>query len=208
MVIHKKTIPLNQLEGVMVKSVIVCFMLLGISTLAYSQEARATASTQIKGKSVTIEYGSPALKGRNLAEFMQQLPADRIWRAGAGGVTALTTEADLLIGGKKVPAGKYSLYMHCPEDGKFSLVINSDPGRPLGEIIPNAPPERAKQIYPRFWAYTKDIGDKEVARVSLKQAEGENKESLIYSFQPSGNGSSLTISWEKQSWTVEFQPAD
>jgi len=192
----------------MLRSIIVCFMFFGISTLAYNQEARATASTRINGQSVTIEYGSPALKGRNLAEFMQQLPADRIWRAGAGAMTSLTTEADLNIGGKNVPAGKYSLYMHCPEDGNFSLVINSDLGMPLGEIIPNAPPEREKQIYPRFWAYTQDIGDKEVARVSLKQIDSKDTDSLVYSFQPAGDGALLTIAWEKQAWTVNFQPAD
>jgi len=183
-------------------------MFFGLATLTHGQEARATASTQIDGKSITIEYGSPALKGRNLAEFMTKLPADRIWRAGAGGVTSLNTEIDLLIGGKKVPAGKYSLYMHCPENAAFSLVINSDPGMPLGEIWPEAPPERAKQIYPRFFDYTKDIGDKEVVRASLKQIDSENTELLTYAFQPAGAGALLTISWGKQAWTVELQPAD
>ncbi len=192
----------------MLRSCIVCLMLFGLATMTYGQETRATASTQIDGKPVTIEYGSPALKGRNLAEFMTKLPADRIWRAGAGGVTSLDTGINLLIGGKKVPAGKYSLYMHCPEDSDFSLVINSDPGVPLGEIWPQAPPERAKQIYPRFFNYTNDIGDKEVARVSLKQIDSEDTESLTYSFQPAGDGALLTISWEKQAWTVEFQPAN
>lgn len=192
----------------MLKSCIVCLMFFGLATMTYGQEARATASTQIDGKSVTIEYGSPALKGRNLAEFMKKLSADRIWRAGAGGVTSLATGIDLLIGEEKVPAGKYSLYMHCPEDGNFSLVINSDPGVPLGEIWPQAPPERAKQIYPRFFDYTKDIGDKEVARVSLNQIDSKDTDSLVYSFQPAGEGALLTISWGKQAWTVEFQPAD
>ena len=192
----------------MLRSCIVCLMFFGLATITYGQEARATASTQINGKSVTIEYGSPALKGRNLAEFMQKLPADRIWRAGAGAVTSLATEISLRIGGSKVPAGKYSLYMHCPEDGAFSLVINSDPGIPLGELWPQAPPERAKQIYPRFFQYTKDIGDKEVARASLKQIDSKDTDSLVYSFQPAGDGALLTISWEKQSWTVEFQPAN
>lgn len=194
-------------EGVVFKSCIVCLLFFALATMTYSQEARATASTWINGKPVTIEYGSPALKGRNLIEFMKKLPADQIWRAGAGAITSLTTESDLLIGDKNVPAGKYSLYMHCPENGTFSLVINSDPGIPLGDIIPNAPPERAKQIYPRFWNYTKDIGDKEVARVSLKQVDWKETESLIYSFQPAGKGALLTISWGKQAWTVEFQPA-
>ena len=69
----------------MLRSCIVFLMFFGLATMTYGQEARATASTQIDGKPVTIEYGSPALKGRNLAEFMQKLPADRIWRAGIVG---------------------------------------------------------------------------------------------------------------------------
>ena len=43
---------------------------------------------------------------------MKQLPADRIWRAGENQVTTFTTEADVTIGGKTVPAGKYSVYVH------------------------------------------------------------------------------------------------
>ena len=42
---------------------------------------------------------------------MAQLPADRVWRAGVDQVTTLTTEADLMVGGKRVPAGKYTLYV-------------------------------------------------------------------------------------------------
>ena len=48
---------------------------------------------------------------------MKQLPPDRIWRAGSGPVTILSTGTDLNIGGKKVVAGSYSLYMYCPEKG-------------------------------------------------------------------------------------------
>ncbi|MGD0099664.1 MAG: DUF2911 domain-containing protein, partial [Acidobacteriota bacterium] len=61
------------------------------------------------------EYGRPLLKGRKLADLMKQLPPDRIWRAGSGAVTILSTETDLDIAGKRVPAGSYSLYMYCPE---------------------------------------------------------------------------------------------
>jgi hypothetical protein len=192
----------------MLKNCIVCLIFFGIAALVHGQEQRAAASTSINGKSVTIEYGSPALKGRNPAELMQKLPADRIWRAGAGAVTTLATEADLAIGEKKVPAGKYSLYMHCPEDGSFSLVINRDLGVPLVEIFPQAPPERAKDPYPHFFNYTEDIGDKELTRVPLKQIDSEMTESLTYGFTPAGQATLLTISWGKQAWTVELKAAD
>ncbi|MEJ2245905.1 MAG: DUF2911 domain-containing protein [Acidobacteriota bacterium] len=186
---------------------VVCIMILGAAFAVQAQEARDTAQTTIEGKQVTIEYGSPALKGRTLADLMKQLPADRIWRAGAGAVTTLEMESDLIMGGTKVSAGKYSLYMYCPENGDYALVINSDLGMPLGDIIPNAPPERAEQPYPHFWNYGGDIGDKEVARIPLKKISLPNTEMLKYTFQPAEKGALLSISWEKQAWTIEFQPA-
>lgn len=187
---------------------VVCIMILGTAFAVQAQEARDSAQSTIEGKQVTIEYGSPALKGRTLADLMKQLPADRIWRAGAGAVTTLEMESDLFIGGTKVSAGKYSLYMYCPDNGDYALVINSDLGMPLGDIIPNAPPERAKQPYPHFWNYSGDVRDKEVARILLKKISSPNTEMLKYTFEPAEKGALLTISWEKQAWTVEFQPAD
>lgn len=189
----------------MIKHLAVCLLFLGLTNIAYSQEERAAASTTIGGKKVAIEYGRPALKGRSMADLLKKLPADRVWRAGAGAVTTLTTEIDLSIGGQHVPAGRYSLYMYCPESGDFALVINSDPGIPLGEIFKQAPPDRANQIYPHFSNYTGDIGDKEVARIPLKQIDAPQTESLTYSFQPAGKGALLLISWGTQAWTVELE---
>ena len=42
-------------------------------------------------------------------------------------------------------AGKYSLYVHVPESGKWALVLNSDLGQPLGEIWKEAP-ENLKNV--------------------------------------------------------------
>jgi hypothetical protein len=189
----------------MIKHLAVCLLFLGLTNVAYGQEERAAASTTIGGKKVAIEYGRPALKGRSMADLLKKLPADRVWRAGAGAVTTLATEIDLSIGGQRVPAGKYSLYMYCPESGDFALVINSDPGIPLGEIFKQAPPERANQIYPHFSNYTGDIGDKEVARIPLRQIDAPQTESLTYSFRPAGKGALLSISWGTKAWTVELE---
>ncbi len=192
----------------MIARFLACMMILASAAALSGQEARDTATATIEGKPVRIEYGSPALKGRSLAELMKQLPADRIWRAGAGAITTLETETDLAIGGTKVPAGKYSVYMYCPEGGDYALVLNSDLGRPLGSIIQNAPPERAEQPYPLFWNYSGEIADKEVARTSLKEIKAPNTEMLRYVFQPEGEGALLTISWGNQAWTVQFLPAN
>jgi len=89
---------------------------------------RDTTSAVVNGKKVSISYGRPSLKGRNTTELLTKLPKDRMWRIGANQVTTLTSETDFVVGGKKIPAGKYSLYVHAPETGDWHLAVNSDPG--------------------------------------------------------------------------------
>src|SRR5687768_15025359 len=100
---------------------------------------RETVTALLNGKKVAVEYGRPALAGRKMSDLLGQLPADRIWRAGVDQATTLTTETDLMIGGKRVPAGKYTVYVHAPATGDYSLVLNSDPGIALKKIFPAAP---------------------------------------------------------------------
>lgn len=183
-------------------------MIFGAAALACGQEAWDIARTTINGKRVAIEYGRPILKGRTLADLMKQLPPDRIWRAGAGAISLLTTETDLIIGGKKIPASNYGLYMYCPEKGDYALVINSELDLPPGSVLPKATPNRDNRPYPNFMNYTSDIADKEVARIPMKQISSPKTEVLIYSFEPAGKGALLTIRWGEQAWSVEFQPGD
>jgi hypothetical protein len=174
-----------------------------LTALVFGQEARETVTADIGGKKVTIEYGRPVLKGRSVSEMMTKLPGDRMWRAGAGKLTTLTTETDLTIGGKKVPAGTYSLYLHCPESGDYSLVINRDLGQPLSKLFPAAPPERANQLMPSF-DYTKEVAAKEVARIPLKQASAPKTDMFTFQLKPSGKGATLVISWGEQAWSTEI----
>jgi hypothetical protein len=190
------------------KRIVLFTVAFGAAVWAWGQGAqgRGTATATVGGKKVAIDYGQPALKGRKFADLMKQLPGDRMWRAGAGAVTILSTDADLMVGGKRVPAGKYSVYIHCPETGDYSLVLSSDLGQPLGKIWSEAPPNQANEPYPHF-EYTKEIAGKEVARVSLKHAAAPATDVLTYAFSPAGKGAGLTISWGDQAWSVDVQPA-
>src|SRR3989442_4228962 len=112
---------------------------LATPALAQAETPRGTASATVGGKKVTIDYGRPALKGRSIDELLQKLPEDRMWRAGENQVTTLTTEGDITIGGKKIPAGKYSLYVNAPAAGAWAIAINSDLGLPLVKLWGKAP---------------------------------------------------------------------
>src|SRR5204862_5257592 len=116
---------------------------------AFAQRApRETVTATLNGKKVVVEYGRPALKGRAVKDLLAQLPANRVWRAGVDQATTLTTESDILIGGKRVPAGKYTLYLYAPASGSYELLVNRDLGVPLKSIYAAAPASVADALWP------------------------------------------------------------
>jgi hypothetical protein len=181
---------------------------MAIPALAAAQRApRDNPSVSVGGKKVAVEYGRGSLKGRAIKDLLAQLPADRVWRAGVDQVTTLTTEGDITIGGQKVPAGKYSLYVYAPEGGDYALLVNSDPGVPLKTIFAGAPPAMADALWPRLDGYDK-VKDKEVARATLK---GGKPPAPVEQFQitlnPAASGATMVLSWGDQTWTTDIKPA-
>lgn len=88
------------------------------------QRPSPAASTECKfadGKSVTINYSSPRMRGRKI--FGELVPFGKVWRAGANEATTFVTDVDLVVGGKAVPAGKYTLHA-VPEESKWTLIVS------------------------------------------------------------------------------------
>ncbi len=170
--------------------------------------ARGKASAAVGGKTVTIDYGRPALKGRTLADLFKQLPADRVWRAGQNQVTTLTTEGAVMVGNKMVPAGKYSLYVYVPQTGDWSLILNKDQGIDLIRIWPKAPANLAHEPWPYYEDYTEKIGKLEVARVPMKtETLATPADPFTIELQPAKNGAVLKMSWGDHSCSVNIRPA-
>jgi hypothetical protein len=181
---------------------------LAVPALASAQRApRENPSASVGGKKVSIEYGRPSLKGRAIRDLLSQLPADRVWRTGVDQVTTLTTEGDILVGGQKVPAGKYSVYVHAPENGDWSLLLNTDPGVPLKTIFAGATPAMADALWPRLDGYD-NVKDKEVVRATLKSGRSAAPiEQFQITLAPAGNGATLTLAWGEQNWSTDIKPA-
>jgi hypothetical protein len=72
---------------------------------------------------VSIEYSSPAVKGRKI--WGELVPYDKAWRAGANQATKLTVSRDFAFGGVAVPAGTYSLFM-IPSKGAWTVMLNKN----------------------------------------------------------------------------------
>jgi hypothetical protein len=175
---------------------------------AWAQAPRGVAVTTLGTNKITIDYGRPALKGRDLSVLMKDLPADRIWRAGENEVTTFTTGAPVSIGGTTVPAGKYSLYVQADEKGAWALILNRDLGVPLGKIWDKAPENMKNAPWPYLEGYTKAIGDKEVLRAKMKATKvGAAADLYTMSFAPKGKDAELTLAWGNEAWMIEVQPA-
>jgi hypothetical protein len=111
--------------GLLIVLMVGCF-----AALAFAQGAgRGTSTLTLKGKTVSVEYGRPALKGRTTDEMLGKLPAGGFWRMGSNTSTTFKTEIDLAFGDVTIPAGEYSLWMQRQADNSWKLVFNKQHGQ-------------------------------------------------------------------------------
>lgn len=141
-------------------------------------QAKCTLSS---GKTITIDYSSPRMKGRKI--YGGLVPFNEVWRAGANEATTLTTTADLTIDGKAVPAGTYTLFT-IPTPEKWTLIVSKKTGE-WG--IP----------YP---------GDKDdFARLGMKVSKlPSSLEDFTIGLDKNAQGCTLRMDWETTRASVEL----
>ena len=139
----------------------------------------ATAKGKIKDATITIDYSSPSVKGRQI--WGSLVPYNKTWRAGANEATIFTTDKDIMVEGKKLPAGKYSLFM-TPGEKEWTVIFNSQTGQ---------------------WGI-KNSGDanldpaKNVLEVKVKpKTEKEVQEKLTYAVEDKMMDKGFYLRWEK-----------
>jgi len=72
---------------------------------------------------ITIEYSSPAVRGR--AIWGALVPFDKVWRAGANAATKITFSKDVTVDNTPVAKGTYSVFM-IPSNAGWTVVLNKD----------------------------------------------------------------------------------
>ena len=70
---------------------------------------------------VELSYSRPGVKGRKI--FGDIVPFGTLWRTGANNATTLTFGDEVIIGGTKVPAGKYGL-LTIPDKKSWTIIIS------------------------------------------------------------------------------------
>jgi hypothetical protein len=150
------------LRRIMEKAAFKCVSALIVAAgLASAQSPPARVTVTVGGKTLAIRYSAPAVRGRKIfgaGGVISHDPTYPVWRAGANEATAFHTDADLDIGGLRVPKGDYTLWILVKDPEAWELIINKETGqwglsynasRDLGRLKmtmskPPAPIERMK----------------------------------------------------------------
>lgn len=79
-----------------------------------------TAGT-IDGVQVTIEYGRPSVRGREI--WGSLVPWESVWRTGADEATTISFDRDVAVEGEPLAAGTYGLFT-IPGEGEWAVVLD------------------------------------------------------------------------------------
>ncbi|GAB4039342.1 DUF2911 domain-containing protein [Spirosoma jeollabukense] len=121
------------MKKIIAKGLVLTIFGLLLSTVTWAQGDKAsrpsppaTASGKVGGATITITYSSPSVKGRTI--WGSLVPYGKAWRAGANEATIFETDKDIMVEGKKLPAGKYSLFA-VPGEKDWKFIFNSETGQ-------------------------------------------------------------------------------
>ncbi len=129
----------------------------------------AEASGNIGGATITINYSSPAVKGRSI--WGDLVPYGKVWRSGANEATTFETDKNITVEGKTLPKGKYALFT-IPGESEWTIIFNKNPDQ---------------------WGAFSYDESMDALRVTVKTAKSSTMhERLTYAVNKNG----IVLSWE------------
>ena len=131
---------------------------------------------------VSVEYSSPAVKGRKIWGGL--LPYGEVWRAGANAATKVTFSKDVTIADHAVPAGSYALFI-IPTDKEWTVILN----------------KKTDQF--GAFDYKKD---QDLLRLAVKPQPIAHRERLAFTVSDfTDQAGSLDLEWEKVKVSIPFR---
>jgi hypothetical protein len=147
----------------------------------FAQGMRGKAELKAGAGLITVDYGQPSLKGRDM---LAQLPVGQSWRMGMNQATVLSTPVDLTFGAVKVPKGSYSLFLKKVDADKFEIVFNSQTGQ---------------------WG-TQHDATKDFAQAPMKKEAGSSAvEAFTINLKGTPKGGTIVLSWGTTQLSADFQ---
>jgi hypothetical protein len=192
-----------------------------MSALVFAQGARpaspaGTAATEVGGKYdpkaaepsyqggkwIEITYGRPIRRGRDVfggsGEKYGKIanPDAPVWRAGANNSTQLKTEVPMVINGKTVAPGTYTMFIDL-KPNSWTLIVSNFKAQVRYD------PKNTAEVYGAY-GYTPE---KDVVRAPMTLSTLPfSVEQLTWGFTDmSDAGGKLTIMWDKAVASVPFK---
>ncbi len=185
------------------QSIFFVAILMSYCYISNAQDARprkspkATVSQRIGvDTDIVIDYSRPGVKGRKIwgelvpygmnpgNQYSNNNPYP--WRAGANENTTISVSKDVLIEGKKLPAGTYSIHM-LPGEKEFKIMFN--------------------KVTDGWGSYGYDASQNEL-EISVTPVSNENTEWLEFGFDNlSDDSATAYLKWEKMKIPFKIQIA-
>jgi hypothetical protein len=145
----------------------------GADTLKGSLKAKAMGT--IGNAGITINYYSPAVRGRVIWGGL--VPFGNVWVTGAHRATSIDFNQEVIIGGVNIPPGKYALFT-IPGKDEWTIIINRNWDQHLADNYDQK---------------------EDLVRVKVKaEIEEESQERLRYVVESEGDTKGeIAIYWEK-----------
>ena len=118
----------------------------------YPFSQRGSVSQNVAYTGISIEYGRPVARGRAL--FGSLVPWDQIWHPGADSATRITFNHDIVVEGKPLRAGEYTLWLIPRESQPWTLIFSRAahvfhkpyPGEQYEVLRVDVKPEQVSQV--------------------------------------------------------------
>lgn len=163
---------------------------------------RGEAATQIGDSWIVVDYGRPIKRDRDVfamgGAYGEGISTGGVWRLGANKSTRFMTEADLMFGDQRLPAGEYSLFAELAEN-EWTLIFSNwgakDGGR---EDDPDA-----------LWGSYGYTADRDALRtaMSVTTSEMSSDQMVILFTDVTAGGGVFTIWWDDQMASTPFSLA-
>jgi hypothetical protein len=129
-----------------------------------------------------VDYFRPGVKDRVI--WGELVPYDEIWRTGANRATTVSFDTEVMVAGKKVDKGTYSLFT-IPSVNEWTVILNS-----------NA----------ELWGTMGYKEEEDVLRFTVKPAAASFTERMLFYFDDlKDDAASLVLQWENLKIQIPLQ---
>lgn len=151
---------------------------LGFSQINTPRVSPASEVEQMVGLTeIEIEYSRPSIRGREV--FGNLVPFGKVWRTGADNSTKISFDTDVIISGKTIQSGTYSIFS-IPNKESWEIIFYSDV---------------------ELWGVPRDWSENKIVFSSMFDVKKLKKSNTVETFTISfndltNNDVNMCISWE------------